>query len=59
MYHVLGRGEVHFGLWWEIMKEKFGRPRCRWTFKLDLRNVECMSMVWIDLALNRYGWRAL
>ena len=28
-----------------LEKEKFGRPRRRWKFKLDLRNVECMSMV--------------
>jgi hypothetical protein len=45
--------------WKSLEKEKFGRPKGRWKFKLNLQNVEYMSKVWIDLAQNRHGWRAL
>ena len=38
-----------------------GRPRLRWkdNIKLDLQEVECTSMDWIELAKDRYMWRAL
>jgi hypothetical protein len=36
-------------------KRPLGRPSCRWDFniKLDLQEVECEGMDWIDLALGR------
>ena len=36
-------------------------PRRRWedNIKIDLQEVGCRSMDWIDLAQDRDGWRAL
>jgi hypothetical protein len=37
------------------------RPRHRWedNIKVDLQDVECEGMKWIDLAQDRDRWRAL
>jgi hypothetical protein len=42
-------------------KKPLGRPRCRWVdnIKIDLRDIGCAGMDWIDLAQNRDQWRAL
>jgi hypothetical protein len=42
-------------------KEPLGRPRRRWVnnIKMDLREIGWGSMDWIDLAQDRYQWRAL
>jgi hypothetical protein len=42
-------------------KRPLGRPRRRWldNIKMDLREVECDSIDWIDLAQDRDRWRAL
>jgi hypothetical protein len=36
-------------------------PWCRWEYliRVDLQEVECESMDWIDLAQVRDKWRAL
>jgi hypothetical protein len=42
-------------------KRPLGRPRRRWVdnIKMDLREIGRVNMDWIDLALDRYKWRAL
>ena len=38
-----------------------GRPRYRWedNIKMDLKEVECRGMDWIDVSEDRDTWRAL
>jgi hypothetical protein len=42
-------------------KRPLGRPRRRWVnnIKMDLIDIGCNGMDWIDLAQNRDQWRAL
>jgi hypothetical protein len=42
-------------------KRPLGRPRCRRVdnIKMDLREIGWDDMNWIDLAQDRYQWRAL
>jgi hypothetical protein len=42
-------------------KRPLGRPRCRWVdnIKMNVREIGCGGMDWIDLADVRDRWRAL
>jgi hypothetical protein len=42
-------------------KRPLGRPRRRWedNIKIDVQQVECWGMDWIDVAQDRDIWRAL
>jgi hypothetical protein len=57
----MGRRGTHIGYWWEIQKERLlGRPRCRWeNNKINLREIGCGGVDWIDLAQDRNKWRAV
>jgi hypothetical protein len=44
-----------------VGKRPLGRPRRRWVdnIEMDLREIGCDGMDWIDLAQDRDRWRAL
>jgi hypothetical protein len=40
-------------------KRPLGRPRHRWEDNINIQEVGCESMDWIELAQDRDRWRAL
>jgi len=48
-------------VWKPEGKRSIGRPRRRWedNIKMDLQEVGCGSIVWIDLAQDKNRWRTL
>jgi hypothetical protein len=63
MWHKWGRRGTHIGYWKESQRGKRppGRPRHRWidNIKMDLLEIGLSAVDWIDLAQDRYSWRAL
>jgi hypothetical protein len=62
MYHVWWRVQVYRVLRGKPEgKRPLGRPRRRWedNINIDLQEMGCESMEWIDMAQDRDRWRAL
>ena len=59
----MGRREMYTGFWWgkDEGKRPVGRPRrkCENNIKMDLKEVGCGVMNWIDLAQDRDRWRKI
>jgi hypothetical protein len=56
LWHVWGRGEAYTGFWWGKLREReLGRLRHRWAdnIKMDLKELGCGGMDWINLAHDR------
>jgi hypothetical protein len=52
---------AYTGFWWGNLKRPLGRPRRRWedNIKMDLQEVGCGVVDWIELAQDRNRWWAL
>jgi hypothetical protein len=56
-----GRGVYRVSVGKPEGKRTMGRPRCRWegNNKMDLQELGCGGVDWIELAQDRESWRAL
>jgi hypothetical protein len=61
MKHVWGKGVYRVLVGKLEGKRPLGRPRRRWeeNIKMDLQEVGCGDMDWIELAQNRNRWRVV
>ena len=62
MRRTWGRGEAYIGFWWGNLRDRdhLGDPGVRWedNIKMDLQEVGCGGMDWIELAQDRDRWWA-
>jgi len=58
-----GRGGAYTRFWWGNLREtrQLGGPRCRWedNIKMEIQEVGCGGMDWVELTQDRDRWRAL
>ena len=56
-----GRGVCRVLMGKPVGRRTLGRPRSRWDYniRMDLREVECGCVDWMELAQDRDRWRAL
>jgi len=62
MWRVWVRRGGCIGSWWGNRRERpLGRPRHRWeeNIRIDLQEVGCEYMDWMELAQYRDKWRTL
>jgi hypothetical protein len=62
MWHVRSREEVYTGFWWGLEgKSPLGRLRRSWedNIKMDIQELGCGGMDWIELAQDRNRWKVL
>ena len=54
------RGVYRFLVWKPEGKRPLGRPRRRWedNIKMELQEVGCGNVDWIEVALDKGSWRA-
>jgi len=55
----MGRGEVHVGIWWENLRERyhFENKRRSGSIKLALKQEEGRD--WMNLAYDRDKWQSV
>jgi len=59
--HDESRGAYRVSVGKRQVKRPLGRPRCRWEYyiKMDLQEVGCGGMDWIDLTQHKDRWWAV
>ena len=54
----MGKGEAYTGLWWGNLRQRDHLADTDDNMKMDLQEMGCGGMDWIELAQDRDRWRA-